>query len=228
MSRTIFYFETAHVSKDAIFQEGWAQTMASNAFQIAELPPVAMVRGVVPLVPEYSHVNFGSKEQPDVREVGRILLEMPDVASDDLIVVFAGSGIEDLAGIDPDQYTEKQQRYWDTITGLYLNTKYIFGEEFEYEGCQVMTWEKVPGKEESKEYMIVDHFKGLVIEKAQQQIVPNPELIKTAKERGLPLPGNLAEDEVNAILEADAEAQEQLSQETVEDSLVLGSHTNKE
>lgn len=228
MSRTIFFFETSHVHKDALFQEGWAQTMASNAFQIAKLPPVAMVRGVVPLIPEYSQINFGSKEEPDVREVGRILLEMPDVAADDLIVVFAGAGVKELAGIDPAEYTEKQQRYWDTITGLYLNTKYIFGEEFQYEGCQVMTWEKVPGQEESKEFMVVDHFKGLVIEKQQQQIVPNPELIREAQERGLPLPQNLAEDEIVTILQADAEAKEILAQETVEDSLTLGSHANKE
>lgn len=228
MSRTIFFFETAHVQKDALFQEGWAQTMASNAFQIAGLPPVAMVRGVVPLVPEYSKINFGSKEEPDVREVGRILLEMPDVASDDLIVVFAGANLHELAGVDPSEYTERQQRYWDTITGLYLNTKYIFGEEFQYEGCQVMTWEKVPGQEASKEFMVVDHFKGLIIEKPQQQIVPNPELLKQAMERGLPLPGNLGEDEVNAILQADKEAQEQLAETSVEDSLTLGSHANKE
>lgn len=228
MSRTIFYFETDHVKKDALFQEGWAQTMASNAFQLAGLPPVAMVRGVVPLTPEYSVINFGSAEKPDRREVGRILLEMPDVASDDLIVVFAGAGLASLTEADPENYTEEQQRYWDTITGLYLNTKYIFGAEFQYEGCQVMTWEKVPGQVASKEFMVVDHIKGVVIEKPQQKIVANPELVKAAQERGLPLPENLGEDELNAILQADQEAAEQLAAQSVEDSLTLGTHTAKE
>lgn len=228
MSRTVFYFETAHINKDALFQEGWAQTLASNAFQIANLPPVAMVRGVVPLTPEYSVINFGSVEEPDRREVGRILLEMPDVASDDMIVVYVGKDLADLAGVDPEQYTEKQKRYWDTISGLYLNTKYIFGGEFQYEGCQVMTWEKVPGQAASKEFMVVDHIKNVVIEKPAQQIVPNPELIRAAQERGLPLPGNLSEDEVNAILQADQEAAQELAVDPVEDLLTLGSHAGKE
>lgn len=228
MSRTIFYFETDHVKKDSLFQEGWAQTMASNAFQIAGLPPVAMVRGVVPLTPEYSVINFGSAETPDRREVGRILLEMPDVASDDLVVVYAGAGLAELSGVEPEQYNEKQQRYWDTITGLYLNTKYIFGADFQYEGCQVMTWEKIPGQEESKEFMVVDHIKGVVIEKPQQKIVANPDLVKAALERDLPLPDNLGEEELNVVMEAQAHVQEALSTESVEESLTLGSHAVKE
>ncbi len=224
MSRTVFYFNTDTVNKDQLFAERWAEVLASNAFKIAGLDPVAMVRGVVPLVPEYSKINFGSQEKPNIQEIGRILLEMPDVASDDLVVVFADKALAEIADTDPEAYTEEQQRYWNTISGLFLNVKYIFGTDLVYEGCSVQTWEKVPGEEASKQFMVVDHIKNIVIERPQQTIVASPELVKQALERNLPLPTNLSTEELDAVLEADQAAEVELAQDSVVDVLATGSH----
>ena len=185
--RAVVFFENVVADETSAYVDRWPEAVAMMAFNSQGLGPYALVSGMPTLTPESSTVNFGTAEAPDNRKVVRLMMDLPDIASDDVLLVFAGSQVKDLAGVEESAFTEEQLNYYTVVCNLFGSTQYQLNGQPPHD-LQFQSFTPIQGVEEARQYAITGLLKNVKVEHAEQQYVPSPELVRQALELNLPLP----------------------------------------
>lgn len=188
--RAIAFFENQHLSESAMYAERWVDAITDRCFASQGLEPYALVSGMPSLIPEFAQINFGSIEVPDVRQVIRVMFEVPDIPGEDLLLFFAGSGIEGLAKTDASEYTAEQQSYMHVVSGLFGAQQHVF-QTGDPEQTEFVSFLAMPNVEESRQYVMVGLLRNAKVAHVQQVFTASPELIREAMRTGSPLPPGL-------------------------------------
>lgn len=188
--RAIAFFENQHLSESAMYAERWVDAITDRCFASQGLEPYALVSGMPSLIPEFAQINFGSIEVPDVRQVIRVMFEVPDIPGEDLLLFFAGSGIEGLAKTDASEYTAEQQSYMHVVSGLFGAQQHVF-QTGDPEQTEFVSFLAMPNVEESRQYVMVGLLRDAKVAHVQQVFTASPELIREAMRTGSPLPPGL-------------------------------------
>lgn len=188
--RAIAFFENQHLSESAMYAERWVDAITDRCFASQGLEPYALVSGMPSLIPEFAQINFGSIEVPDVRQVIRVMFEVPDIPGEDLLLFFAGSGIEGLTKTDPAEYNAEQQSYMHVVSGLFGAQQHVF-QTGDPEQTEFVSFLAMPNVEESRQYVMVGLLRNAKVAHVQQVFTASPELIREAMRTGSPLPPGL-------------------------------------
>ena len=198
--RAIAFFETSQLSESTMYAERWVDMLVDRCFESQKLERFALVSGVPSLTPEFTTVNFGTIEQPDMRQLIRVLFEVPDIPGEDILLMFAGQHIKELANKPAEAYTEQDQIYINVVSGCFGAIQHAF-QTSEPQDTDFVSFLSVPNVEVSRQYAMTALLRDAKVEQAQQAYVASPELINKALEEGLPLPPGLAPEALEAAYE---------------------------
>lgn len=212
--RAAFFFEDRLINGESDFHlSGWPAAIGQLAFASQGLEPYALISGMPNLLPENTRVNFGTAEKPDVRDVTRVLFEIPDLPGDDLLLIFAGTKTAELAAVTDGLYTEAETCYYSTICGFFGAMVHTFQTEAP-EQIEFQTITRMTPQGERSDTLAVAVLKNAVIGKSEQIYMPSEVLVRHAIEHDLPLPpsfdleayeGELAEYKATLAAETPAE-----------------------
>lgn len=188
--RAIAFFENSQLSESIMYAERWVDLLVDRCFHSQKLDRFALVSGVPSLPPENTTVNFGTVAAPDYRPLIRVLFELPDLPGEDILLMFAGSHVGELAKKDPAEYTELDQIYINVVSGCFGAVKHSFLADDPVD-TEFVSFLSVPNVEESRQFAMTALVRNAKVEQAQQTFVASPALINKALEEGMPLPPGL-------------------------------------
>ena len=186
--RAAFFYETKLINGEADFHaSGWPSVIAQVAFASQGLEPFALITGMPNLVPENTVVNFSATPGEDLRELTRVLFEIPDIPGDDLLLIFAGNGTKALSEVKDGLYTEKETHYYAVICGVFGAMAHTF--QAEAPGTvEFQTATRMSPRGELSDTVAVALLKDCVVKYAEQQYFPSEQLVEYALQNDLPLP----------------------------------------
>lgn len=185
--RAVVFFENVVANEAVMYAEQWPSAVAMMAFNSQGLQPYALVSGIPAMQPESTKINFSTEESPDVRTVVRMMFELPDIKSDDVLLVFAGSRVKEISTTPEGEFTEDQLNYYTVVCNVFGSTQYQLQGEMPVE-LQFQSFTPVVGVEESRQYAITALLKDVKVEGVEQVYVPSIDLVKQAMEMDLPMP----------------------------------------
>lgn len=213
--RAVVFFENVVANEAVMYAEQWPNAIAMMAFNSQGLSPYALVSGIPAMQPESTQVNFGTEEAPVVSTVVRMMFELPDIKSDDVLLVFAGSRVKEISSTPDAEFTEDQLNYYTVVCNLFGSTQYQLQGEMPAE-LQFQSFTPLAGVEESRQYALTALLKDIKVEGVEQVYVPAIDLVKQALELGLPMPPGF---DAQAYLDAQPSTQESEAAPAVTDQV---------
>ena len=198
--RAIYFFEFPEMTETDMHVESWQGLMVEQVFEYKQLERFALVTGTPIVGTECMPINFGTEAEPDMREVVRVLFELPDIPGDEILMLFSGTCSKEFGEIPLDEMTPESRQHFAAVERIFYSTAMGVEGTLSQEVwmTDVLT---VPGIEESRQRVICSAIENIPAFEARQSFVPSVENVAQALRKGWALPPNIS---VELVAEAQA------------------------